>query len=170
MRNIEHLSARSNDTLLRFDAGERLFIFGFRSMAHHYRCGRPAIAELRQVYCHFGIEDAVCSLDSLLEAFARSAHTAIEIHSPGCPCVSGCERFLLRAVSAAQSNALTITRREFERWLPATAADWATAPACGLGKVFRAAGLILPLRGNSQGALSNTTNARSWTDRSRTLH
>jgi len=170
MNNNEQSFVGSTDTLYRLNAGEQLFVWGFRSMAHHYKFGRPTTEDLRQVYRHFGVGDAICSLDAMLEAFVRTAHTPIEIHAPACPCVSTCERFLLRCVSAAQSADLEIARHQFERWLPPPAADWVMAPTCGPGELFRAAGLILPMRNDAPAPLLDTMATRTWPVESRTLH
>jgi hypothetical protein len=169
MSGIVQFPAPATDALHRLDAGERLFIWGFRAIARYRRFGEPTVAELQQVYCRFGVGDAVCSLDALVEAFARTAHAPLELHSPGCPCVSDSETRLLRAAAAAQSGALAIARRELERWIPELAADWALAPLCGLSSLFEAAGLNLPLR-DGQPASRETIAARTWPSPPHTLH
>ena len=170
MSEINSLDMESTAALRRLDAGERLFMWGFRIMAQHHRFGRPTIPEIRQVYWHFGVEDSVLSLDALVGTFARAAHAPIEIHSPGCPCVSQSERCLLRAAAAAQSGALAIVRRELGRWLPGLAADWATEPLCDLGRLFQAAGLDLPLRESQPTTAPETMSTRTWPVPPHTLH
>jgi hypothetical protein len=171
MSEIEASFVDSASALLRrFEAGERLFLWGFRAMARRYRFGRPTLAEMREVYWHFGVEDAVPLLDALIGAFARAAHAPIETHSPGCPCVSPSERSLLRAAAAAQTGALAIARGELGQWLPDLTADWATEPLRGLGGLFQAAGLNLPLRERELASAPETMALRTWPAASPTLH
>jgi hypothetical protein len=146
--------------------GERLFLWGFRAMAQHHRCGRPILAAMRRVYGQYHVEDAVASLDALVGAFALTAHTAIAIHNPCCPCISEGETFLLRAMAAAQSADLHAARRDFGRWLPELAADWVLSPACGIGGMFKANGITLPLRK----AATTEAEALSWSIGSDTFH
>jgi hypothetical protein len=134
------------DVMPRLDEGERLFLWGFRTIARHLRCECQAGVVIRQAYEQFVVDDAVASLEMLIEAFAYTAHTAIEVHSPDCPCVSACEMSLLRAMAAAQSGDLDAARRQFEVWLPELAADWILGPARGLGTIFQDAGLTFSER------------------------
>jgi hypothetical protein len=147
MTNAQSLApVESAEQLIDFEIGERLFIWGFRAIVQHRKCGKPAISELERVYNEFGVDAALWSVDALVQAFALTAHTAIEVHCPGCPCISEAELSLLRAAAGAQRADFEIARREFERWLPVAAADWALAPARGLGQLFQAAGLRFPWR------------------------
>ena len=170
MSDIDASLMAPSSALRGLEAGERLFLWGFRAMARHYRFGQPTLAEMRQVYWHFGVEDAVASLDALIGTFARAAHTPIETHSPGCPCVSPSERSLLRAAAGAQIGALATARRELEQWLPSLAADWAAEPLRGLGRLFQAAGLSLPLRDRELATVPETMASRTWPVASPTLH
>ena len=142
----------------------------FGPWPQHYKFGRPTLPELRQVYAHFGVDDAIASMDALVGAFARAAYAPVDVHSPGCPCVSPSERCLLRAAAAAQSGALAIARRELARWLPDLAADWATEPLCGLGRLFQAAGLNLPMRERDLATAPQTMATRTWPVASPALH
>jgi hypothetical protein len=150
----------------RLNEAERLFIWGFRAMAQRQRLGWPAMDGIRAVYEHFHVEDAVPSLDAMLEAFASTAYTAIELHAPACPCVSNGEFRLLKATSIAQQGDIDRSRRQFEYWLPELAADWIIAPVCGLGTIFRTAGLLFP----SSDIPSLTTKMQSSPVVSRALH
>jgi hypothetical protein len=171
MKNIVAFSRNaSTDRLPQLNHGERLFLWGFRAMAQHHRCGRPIIAAMQQVYAQFHVEDAVASLDAMIETFARTAHTAIEVHSPCCPCVSASETLLLRAVAAAQSGTLDVARRTFERWLPELGTEWILGAVCGIGRLFQAAGMTLPLRDAGTTKMSNTATAQSWPIETQALH
>jgi hypothetical protein len=139
-----------SDGPMQLSMSEHLFLWGFRLTAHHRGCGCPISGAIKQVYGQYHIADVVEALDAMIEAFASTAHTAIEIHSPNCPCVSESERSLLRAMAAAQSADLSKAHREFERWLPALAVDWILGPARGIAGSFRAAGMALPLRSGEQ--------------------
>ncbi len=161
---------RPISTLDQLDIGERLFVWGFRAMAQSRRLGWPTAADLRQVYGHYGVGDAVPLLDTLIEAFACTAHEAIELHRPGCRHVSPSEYYLLQAVSAAQSGSLDLARQQFERWLPGVAADWILGPACGLGTVFRRASLTLPQRDAAPLRVGETMAMQSWPVGSPTVH
>ncbi len=90
-------------------AGERLFIWGFRAKA---RSGSavPTAADIQEVYDYFGVGDAVRSLEAIIDIFACTAHTAIEVHCPTCPRMSESERAILRAIAAAQQNELERAR------------------------------------------------------------
>ncbi len=171
MKNvISFPSEVASDSLAQLDPSERLFLWGFRAMAQHHRCGCPVDAEIRKVYGRFQIGDVVGSLDALIEAFASNAHTAIEIHSANCPCVSDGERVLLQAIAAAQSSDLDRARRTFERWLPELAAEWILGPACGIARTFQTAGLTLPLHNGRAVQRQETTATQSRSNVSRALH
>ncbi|OAF07663.1 hypothetical protein AYJ54_17565 [Bradyrhizobium centrolobii] len=150
-------------------AAERLFIWGFRSRA---QSGRPVptAADVQQVYDHFRVGDAVPSLESLIEIFACSAHTAIELHCPTCPRMSESEHGILRGIAAAQNERTDVARDQFECWLPAVAADWALAPVQGLATIFRMAGLILPDRHIRSPRHDQVMMMKSWLVGSHTLH
>src|SRR5262249_30755703 len=89
---------KTSDGLAQLDRSERLCLWGVRAMAHHHRCGCPVDGEIRKVYGRYQIEDVVGSLDAMIDAFASNAHTAVEIHSPNCPCLSENEKVLLQAM------------------------------------------------------------------------
>jgi hypothetical protein len=161
--------AASSDRLPQLDFSERLFLWGFRSMVEYQWRGRPILASIRQVYGQFHVEDAVASLDALLEVFACTAHTAIEIHRPCCPCVSESEALVLRAIAAAQGDQIEVARRTFERWLPELAADWILTPASGIGRIFQMAGMTLPLRDVATLGMETAT-MQSWPTGSQVLH
>lgn len=142
-------------------AAERLFIWGFRAKA---RSGGavPSAADIQQVYDHFRVGDAVPSLDAIIEVFACTAHTAIEVHCPNCPRVSESERGLLRAVTAAQNERDDLVREQFECWLPPIGADWALFPVRGLATIFRIAGLVLPERHRAPATPGRMAAMKSW--------
>jgi hypothetical protein len=128
------------------------------------------MAELQRVYDHFGVADAVPSLDAMIESFACTAHTAVELHCPGCPCLSGSEHLLLQAAAAAQRGETDLAQRRFEYWLPEVAADWILGPACGLGRIFAQSGLMLRLHHTSPAPLPATMAMQTWPVGSPTLH
>jgi hypothetical protein len=158
------------DQLAQLEVGERLFLWGFRTMAQHRRCACPIAAEIRQIYGEFLVEDAVALLETVIDVFASTAHTAIAVHGPCCPCVSDGEMSLCRAMAAAQSGDPRAARQQFEHWLPELAADWILAPASEFGSIFQTAGMELPRR--DFGAM-NTDGARrspSWSAGSEARH
>jgi len=161
-------SARSLD-LPALCAAERLFVWGFRAKA---RSGTavPTAADIQQVYDHFRVGDAVPSLESIIEIFACTAHTAIEVHCPTCPRMSESEQGILHAIAAAQQERLEFARQQFESWLPPVGADWALAPVRGLATIFRMAGLILPDRRVQSFDLGRTMAMKSWFVGSSTVH
>lgn len=160
----------SINTLDQLGGGERLFVWGFRAMAQFHRLGWPTIADLRQVYGHYGVADAVPSLDAMLEVFACTAHTAVQLHCPACRHLSSSEYHLLQAISEAQSGSFDQARQEFERWLPGVAADWILGPTCGLGMIFQTAGLILARHDGKPSNVHETMRMRSWPIGSPTRH
>ncbi|MET4447671.1 hypothetical protein ABIB75_005972 [Bradyrhizobium sp. GM2.2] len=119
---------------------------------------------------HFGVGDAVPSLESIIEIFACTAHTAIAVHCPTCPRMSDSEHSMLRAIAAAQKERDDIAREQFECWLPPVGADWALAPVRGLATIFRMAGLILPDRHVPSLDHDQTMAMKSWLVGSPTLH
>lgn len=157
-------------SLARLDVGERLFLWGFRAIAQCHRLGWPSMSEIRQVYDHFGVADAAPSLHAMLKIFACTGLTAVELHSPGCPCVSDSERLLLQAVAAAQRDEKETARRRFGYWLPSAAADWILEPACGLGRLFAARGLMLRSPGASFASRPDVMATQSSSIGSPTLH
>jgi hypothetical protein len=164
---------RSTDTmtlsLAALCAAERLLIWGFRAKA---RSGTavPTAADIQQVYDHFRVGDAVPSLEAIVEIFACTAHTAIEVHCPTCPKMSVSEHAILRAIAAAQEERIEAARRQFESWLPPVGADWALVPVRGLATIFRMAGLILPDRQIHALDVERTMAMKSWFVGSPTLH
>ncbi|MGW1425172.1 hypothetical protein ACWAT4_34150 [Bradyrhizobium manausense] len=150
-------------------AAERLFIWGFRAKA---RSGTavPTAADIQEVYDHFRVGDAVPSLETIIEIFACTAHTAIQVHCPTCPKMSESEQGILRAIVAAQEQRIDISREQFKSWLPPVGADWALAPVKGLATIFRMAGLILPDRHVRTLNVGQTMAMKSWLVGSPTLH
>lgn len=162
--------ADTTSTLAQLGVGERLFVWGFRSIAQYHRLGWPTMFELQQVYDHFAVADAVAPLDAIFEVFACTAQRAIELHCPGCPCVSNGECRLLQAVSAAQQGHSGLARDRFKHWLPEVAADWIMPSVCGLGQIFADARLIVPARRAEPSPVCETMRMRSWALGSPTLH
>lgn len=150
-------------------AAERLFVWGFRAKA---RAGTavPTAADIQQVYDHFHAGDAVLSLEAIVEIFACTAHTAIEVHCPTCPRMSDGERGILHAIAATQRERIDVAREQFESWLPPLGADWALVPVRGLAAIFRMAGLILPERPIRTPDVARTMAMKSWCVGSPTLH
>ncbi|WP_245327030.1 hypothetical protein [Bradyrhizobium sacchari] len=150
-------------------AAERLFVWGFRAKA---RSGGavPTAADIQQVYDHFRVGDAVPSLEAIIEIFACTAHTAIEVHCPTCPRISESECGILRAIAAAQKAHDDVAREQFECWLPPVGADWALAPVRGLATIFRMAGLIMPERHAPSRGHEGMMAMKSWFVGSSTLH
>ncbi|MBR0724078.1 hypothetical protein [Bradyrhizobium manausense] len=150
-------------------AAERLFIWGFRAKA---RSGTavPTAADIQEVYDHFRVGDAVPSLETIIEIFACTAHTAIQVHCPTCPKMSESEQGILRAIVAAQEQRIDVAREQFKSWLPPVGADWALAPVKGLATIFRMAGLILPDRHVRTLNVGQTMAMKSWLVGSPTLH
>lgn len=165
-----HDSSGHTLTLAELGTGERLFVWGFRAIAQHRRLGWQSAAVLQRAYGHFGVADAVASLDAMLETFARTAYRAVELHCPGCARMSDCEFRLLQATAAAQRGDIDLARRRFERWLPEIAADWILAPACGLAKIFAEGGLTLPARDTELVRIHDAAAKRSLRIGSPTLH
>ncbi|WP_247320578.1 hypothetical protein [Bradyrhizobium sp. 21] len=122
------------------------------------------------MYDHFRVGDAVPSLESIIEIFACTAHTAIEVHCPTCPRMSDCEHGILRAIAAAQQQRIDAARAQFECWLPPVGADWALAPVRGLATIFSMAGLILPDRQAPPFGHDRTMAMKRWLVGSPTLH
>jgi len=150
-------------------AAERLFIWGFRAKA---RSGGavPTAADVQEVYDHFRVGDAVLSLDTIIEIFACTAHTAIEVHCPTCPRISDSEHGILHVIAAAQQDRIDIVRERFESWLPPVGADCALAPVRGLATIFRMAGLILPDRQLRSFDQDRTMAMKGWLVGTPTLH
>ncbi|MCL8484359.1 MULTISPECIES: hypothetical protein [Bradyrhizobium] len=152
------------------DISGRLLIWGIRVVAHSRRLGRASVGDLRQVYEQFKVADAVHSLEAMLDVFARTAHAPVELHASGCRCVSLSECRLLQAVAAVQYGCFDIARRRFEQWLPPSAASWIMGPACGFGRIFANAGLMLPIQDAGDTERQATMAMRSWQVGSLTLH
>lgn len=163
-------TAVPRDALAQCEVSERLFVWGFRGVAQCRRLAWPSMSEIQQVYGHFGVASAVTSLDAMLELFACTAHRAIELHCPGCPCMSTSEHLLLQAISAAQRGETERARERFENWLPDVAADWVLGPACGVGRIFADGGLSFPKRETSIASFPDTMSMQTWPVGSPTLH
>jgi hypothetical protein len=102
--------------------------------------------QLERVFCRFGVVEAAASLDALLCATAQTAIRAIDVRCPRCARLSEDEVRLLYAAAAAQRRDFETARAHLQHWLSAPVADWALGPTCGLGALFKNAGLILPFR------------------------
>jgi hypothetical protein len=164
-------TARTETLLLQLDLGERLFIWGFRSMAEYRRRGRPTVTEMQQVYQHFRVDAAFSWFDELIEAFACTAHTPIEIHMPGCPCVSESEAQLMQAAAAAQGGDLETACRGFARWVPVSATEWLLTPVCAIGRIFQTSGMTLPVRHAGAATTADRMMGPGWQPGgSRALH
>jgi hypothetical protein len=122
------------------------------------------------MYDHFRVGDAVLSLEAIIEIFACTAHSAIQVHCPTCPRISDSEQGILRVIAAAQQGRLDVVREQFERWLPPIGADWALAPVQGLATIFRMAGLILPDRHVQSFQHDRMMAMKSWFVGSATSH
>jgi len=162
--------ASETDGVAQLDAGERLLLWGFRTFAHHRGCDCAIVAAIRQMYAQCRADMALASLDVVVDVFARTAHTPIEVHGPCCPCVCDCEMHLLHAMAAAQYGDLDAARRAFERWLPGLAADWILDPAGAFGHVFQTAGMTLRRRGVGSRAPAATSPTRIWAAGSTARH
>lgn len=149
-------------TLRQLGLGERLFVWGFRAIAQHHRLGRPRMSEVRCVYDHFQVADAVSSLNAMLETFACTAHSTVELHCPGCPCVSGSEYLISQATAAVQRGEIDLARQRFSNWLPDISTDWILSPASGLGRIFALHGLLLPLHATAFISLPATMAKQTW--------
>jgi hypothetical protein len=173
-RNMKNVSpfpqATSMDKPAQLDRSERLFLWGFRSIAQHRNCGCPVLAATKHVYQRFQIEDAVTPLDALIDVFALNIHSAIEIHGPNCPCLAESEAALLRAMASAQSARLIGVRRGLERWLPEPAADQALGLLCEIAGIFQAAGLTFEPRNSRTSDADETAMVRSLMIESHALH
>jgi hypothetical protein len=162
-------NASQTDKPKQLDAGERLFLWGFRTIAEHRRCEHPVIPAIQNCYRQFRIERAAPSIDAIVDAFFHTAHTPIAIHSARCPCVSDEEAFLLRAMASAQFKDAGAARRQFERWLPVQAAEWILGPVSEVGRLFHIAGLCFCWRDADK---SKVAEAREpiWPAVSRAVH
>jgi hypothetical protein len=167
---MEDSLCQEHHRLPQLSAAERLFIWGVRSVAQCQRLGWPTVADIRRVYDQFHVGDAVPSLEALLDAFACTAHTTIELHCPVCRRLSPSERQLLQAVSAIQCGRFDIACAQFEHWLPPVATEWALGPARGLTTIFGIAGLRLPNRNAHPIRNDGTMTMRSWLIGSPTMH
>ena len=170
MVNSDNAIKSEADGLMTVDISGRLLILGVRVVAHSRRLGRASVGDLRQVYEQFKVADAVHSLEAMLDVFARTAHAPVELHASGCRCVSLSECRLLQAVAAVQYGCFDIARRRFEQWLPPSAASWIMGPACGFGRIFANAGLMLPIHDADDTERQATMVMRSWQVGSLTLH
>lgn len=148
---------------------ERLFIWGFQAKARSGGAA-PTAADIQEVYDHFRVGDAVPSLESIIEIFACTAHTAIEVHCPTCPRMLDSEHGILHAIAAAQQDRIELVRERFESWLPPVGVDWALAPVRGLATIFSIAGLILPDPHVRSFDHDRTMAMKSWLVGSPTLH
>jgi hypothetical protein len=155
------------DKPAQIDTAGRLFLWGFRMIAEHRRCDHPTLPAIKDCYQRFGIEDAAPLIDALVDAFFHTAHTPITIHSARCPCVSDEEAFLLQAMTSAQSSDTGAARRQFERWLPAQAAEWVMGPVFEVGRLFYVAGLSFSPREADSTAQFGQQN---WPVMSRAVH
>src|SRR5882762_423934 len=103
------------DTFAALQISERLLIWGCRTWVACCRTRNCPMDQLERVFCRFGVVEAAASLDALLYAAA-----------------------------AAQRRDFETARAHLQHWLSAPVADWALGPTCGLGALFKNAGLILP--------------------------
>jgi hypothetical protein len=158
------------DSFEALEIPERLLIWGARTWVFCSRTQDSAVAQLEPVFRRFGVVAAAASLDAWLCATAQTATHALEVRCPRCPNLSDDEVYLLQAAAAAQHGDFASARTQLARWLPAAVADWALGPVGGLAKIFKNAGLIMPLRSISDDARDRMTEAGGRETRRCTLH
>jgi hypothetical protein len=139
------------NTFEQLDLSEKLLIWGIRSWVACCKARICPMAPLRHVFCRYGITDAAASLDALLSITVQSAVRPINVHCPKCSQLSPDEVCALQATAAAQSYEFEAAQAHLEIWL-GEAANMALGPLCGLGALFRDAGLDLPHRPATQSA------------------
>jgi len=125
---------------------ERVFLWGFRALVQHHRDGTVGYADIQATFEHFGVEEALPSLDSVLRVFALMSHRPLSLHCTGCANLSESEASLISAAAAAQVGRIEGARTELERWILPSAADWVWTQLYRIGRIFEAADLCLVAR------------------------
>jgi hypothetical protein len=146
MRSSSFEATQDVDSFAALQISERLLIWGCRTWVACCRTRTCPMEPLERVFYRFGVVEAAASLDALLCATAQTAIRAIDVRCPRCASLSEDEVRLLYAAAAAQRRDIETARAHLQHWLSAPVADWALGPTCGLGTLFKNAGLILPLR------------------------
>ena len=126
--------------------GERLVVWGIRTLVAERRAVVGQSNALDPVFVQFGVPDGVAPLERFLDILARAAHAQLLLHPVGCRCLSQGETDLLGTVASAQRGDKTALRADLARWLPRHALDWAEMPLLGFARTFAAAGLYVPTR------------------------
>jgi hypothetical protein len=170
MRSSSFEATQDVDTFAALQISERLLIWGCRTWVACCRTRTCPTEQLERVYCRFGVVAAAASLDALLCATARTAIRAIDVRCPRCASLSEDEVRLLYAAAAAQRRDIETARAYLQHWVPAPVADWALGPTCGLGTLFKNAGLVLPLRPEPENLGDSVETARDHGVRRCSLH
>lgn len=123
------------------------FLDATRRWAASFRARQDPLPGLRRHLHPLGAAEAAFSVNALMEIVARTLRRPIDIHCPGCSCLSPDERRLLDAAALAQAGDHERAERALRSaLLSAQGAEFALGPLAGLGRLFARAGLMFAHR------------------------
>ncbi len=135
--------ARSPD----LEEPEAVLLLGLRWWVADVREHVNPLPRLRHGMGLAGASDAAVSIDALMSIIGGTARRPLEVHGPGCDCLSADEQQMLHAASLVQAGdsprAEQVLRTAL---LSAQGADMALGPLQGIGRLFSAARLLLRRR------------------------
>jgi hypothetical protein len=136
---------------------EAVLLIGLRWWAEDTRLQHDPLPRLRQGMAIAGLPDSALAIDAFMTIAGRTAYRALEVHGPGCDCLSPDEKHLLHAASLVQAGHNALAERALRTTLlTAQGADMALGPLMGIGQLFSSARLFFRRRAVS----SNVGGAR----------
>jgi hypothetical protein len=140
------------------DDQEAVLLIGLRWWAEDTSRQRDPLPRLRRGMGIAGLLESALPIDAFMIIAGRSTYRAIEVHEPGCDCLSQDEKYLLHAASLVQAGHNALAERALRTaLLTAQGADMALGPLTVIGQLFSSDRLFFRCRAvpfDGAGALS----------------
>jgi hypothetical protein len=129
------------------DDPEAVLLIGLRWWAEDTSRQHDPLPRLRQGMGIAGLSDSALAIDAFMTIAGRTTYRALEVHGPGCDCLSQDEKHLLHAASLAQAGHNAIAEKVLRTaLLTAQGADMALGPLLRIGQLFSSARLFFRCR------------------------
>lgn len=129
------------------DQAEHVLLGNIRHWVAAVRRAADPVPQLSQAMETQGVAAAALSIDMFLRIVGRTARHPVEVRCPHCARLATDEQTILHAARLAQGRDIRMAEEILrDAMLPPLGASFAMGPLEGLGRIFTAAGLILPSR------------------------
>ena len=124
-----------------------VLLIGLRWWAEDTSRQHDPLPRLRQGMGIAGLSDSALAIDAFMTIAGCTTYRVLELHGPGCDCLSQDEKHLLHAASLVQAGHDALAERALRTaLLTAQGADMALGPLQGIGQLFSAARLFFRCR------------------------